>query len=112
MKQKLYALDAFFIEKLKLSENDPYIEKYVVVKRHIQLYRKLCWWFNSTFSYIWKYVCGYDQQRLQEVLATSTASCMGLPIQSEICNFAIISKCCLKSHITSIDALVVVSWNK
>ena len=23
MKQKLYALDAFFIEKLKLSENDP-----------------------------------------------------------------------------------------
>ena len=25
MKQKLYALDAFFIEKLKLSENDPYI---------------------------------------------------------------------------------------
>ena len=27
MKQKLYALDAFFIEKLKLSENDPNIEK-------------------------------------------------------------------------------------
>ena len=26
MKQKLYALDAFFIEKLKLSENDPYTE--------------------------------------------------------------------------------------
>ena len=25
MKQKLYALDAFFIEKLKLSENDPYM---------------------------------------------------------------------------------------
>ena len=25
MKQKLYALDAFFIEKLKLSENDPKI---------------------------------------------------------------------------------------
>ena len=25
MKQKLYALEAFFIEKLKLSENDPYI---------------------------------------------------------------------------------------
>ena len=25
MKQKLYALDAFFIEKLKLSENDPFI---------------------------------------------------------------------------------------
>ena len=24
MEQKLYALDAFFIEKLKLSENDPY----------------------------------------------------------------------------------------
>ena len=24
MKQKLYALDAFFIEKLKLSENDPF----------------------------------------------------------------------------------------
>ena len=24
MKQKLYALDVFFIEKLKLSENDPY----------------------------------------------------------------------------------------
>ena len=24
MKQKLYTLDAFFIEKLKLSENDPY----------------------------------------------------------------------------------------
>ena len=24
MKQKLYAMDAFFIEKLKLSENDPY----------------------------------------------------------------------------------------
>ena len=24
MKQKLYALDAFFIEKLKLSENYPY----------------------------------------------------------------------------------------
>ena len=23
MKQKLYALDAFFIEKLKLSENNP-----------------------------------------------------------------------------------------
>ena len=23
MKQKLYALDAFFIEKLNLSENDP-----------------------------------------------------------------------------------------
>ena len=23
MQQKLYALDAFFIEKLKLSENDP-----------------------------------------------------------------------------------------
>ena len=23
MKQKIYALDAFFIEKLKLSENDP-----------------------------------------------------------------------------------------
>ena len=23
MKQKLYALDTFFIEKLKLSENDP-----------------------------------------------------------------------------------------
>ena len=23
MKQKLYALDAFFIEKVKLSENDP-----------------------------------------------------------------------------------------
>ena len=26
MKQKLYALDAFFIEKLKLSENDPYLK--------------------------------------------------------------------------------------
>ena len=26
MKQKLYALDAFFIEKLKLSENDPSTE--------------------------------------------------------------------------------------
>ena len=26
MKQKLYALDAFFIEKLKLSENDPNVE--------------------------------------------------------------------------------------
>ena len=26
MKQKLYALDAFFIEKLKLSENYPYEE--------------------------------------------------------------------------------------
>ena len=26
MKQKLYALDAFFIEKLKLSENDPHID--------------------------------------------------------------------------------------
>ena len=25
-KQELYALDAFFIEKLKLSENDPYIQ--------------------------------------------------------------------------------------
>ena len=25
MTQKLYALDAFFIEKLKLSENDPYM---------------------------------------------------------------------------------------
>ena len=25
MKQKLYALDAFFIEKLKLSENDPFV---------------------------------------------------------------------------------------
>ena len=25
MKQKLYALDAFFIEKLKLSENDPIV---------------------------------------------------------------------------------------
>ena len=24
MKQKLYALDAFFIEKIKLSEKDPY----------------------------------------------------------------------------------------
>ena len=23
MKQKIYALDAFFVEKLKLSENDP-----------------------------------------------------------------------------------------
>ena len=28
MKQKLYALDAFFIEKLKLSENDPYTLHY------------------------------------------------------------------------------------
>ena len=31
MKQKLYALDAFFIEKLKFSENDPkmyYINAY------------------------------------------------------------------------------------
>ena len=27
MKQKLYALDAFFIEKLKLSENDPHENK-------------------------------------------------------------------------------------
>ena len=27
MKQKLYALDVFFIEKLKLSENDPIIAK-------------------------------------------------------------------------------------
>ena len=27
MKQKLYALDAFFIEKLKLSENDPVMYK-------------------------------------------------------------------------------------
>ena len=27
MKQKLYALDAFFIEKLKLSENDPYAKR-------------------------------------------------------------------------------------
>ena len=25
MKQKLYAMDAIFVEKLKLSENDPYI---------------------------------------------------------------------------------------
>ena len=29
MKQKLYALDAFFIEKLKLSENDPEMIKTV-----------------------------------------------------------------------------------
>ena len=28
MIQKLYALDAFFIEKLKLSENDPYTLAY------------------------------------------------------------------------------------
>ena len=27
MKQKLYALDAFFIEKLKLSENYPIVEE-------------------------------------------------------------------------------------
>ena len=27
MKKKLYALDAFFIEKLKLSENDPNLAK-------------------------------------------------------------------------------------
>ena len=26
MKQKLYALDAFFIEKLKLSENNPIVD--------------------------------------------------------------------------------------
>ena len=26
MEQKLYALDAFFIEKLKLSENDPFMK--------------------------------------------------------------------------------------
>ena len=30
MKQKLYALDAFFIEKLKLSENDPE-DKFIVL---------------------------------------------------------------------------------
>ena len=30
MKQKLYALDAFFIEKLKLSENDPLIVSDIV----------------------------------------------------------------------------------
>ena len=30
MKQKLYALDAFFIEKLKLSENDPPNMNYLV----------------------------------------------------------------------------------
>ena len=34
MKQKLYALDAFFIEKLKLSENDP-----VVIHRIISIYK-------------------------------------------------------------------------
>ena len=28
MKQKLYALYDFFIEKLKLSENDPYLESF------------------------------------------------------------------------------------
>ena len=26
MKQKIYAMDAFFVEKLKLSENDPFNE--------------------------------------------------------------------------------------
>ena len=32
MKQKLYALDAFFIEKLKLSENDPVNEELYLVQ--------------------------------------------------------------------------------
>ena len=30
MKQKLYDLDAFFIEKLKLSENDPFSRLYAL----------------------------------------------------------------------------------
>ena len=34
MKQKIYALDAFFIEKLKLSENDPFTFK----ERHSGLF--------------------------------------------------------------------------
>ena len=32
MKQKIYALDAFFVEKLKLSENDPHIGIFQVYK--------------------------------------------------------------------------------
>ena len=34
MKQKLYALDAFFIEKLKLSENDP-CTKFLLIRTAI-----------------------------------------------------------------------------
>ena len=36
MKQKLFALDAFFIEKLKLSENDPATLK-SKVNKHIDI---------------------------------------------------------------------------
>ena len=39
MKQKLYALDAFFIEKLKLSENDPYLLSPAVIVNVSQTYR-------------------------------------------------------------------------
>ena len=42
VKQKLYALDAFFIEKLKLSENDPDITSFV---KHLELL--LVWMFHS-----------------------------------------------------------------
>ena len=35
MKQKLYALDAFFIEKLKLSENDPIAEHRIYLDLYI-----------------------------------------------------------------------------
>ena len=37
MKQKLYALDAFFIEKLKLSENDPYMSLLGSVHCYVKL---------------------------------------------------------------------------
>ena len=41
MKQKLYALDAFFIEKLKLSENDPSMHKCNRLSLHQNKYIKL-----------------------------------------------------------------------
>ena len=37
MKQKLYALDAFFIEKLKLSENDPCYDRVRYLEQNMTL---------------------------------------------------------------------------
>ena len=40
MKQKLYALDTFFIEKLKLSENDPQIRSDIYIQMKKEMHRR------------------------------------------------------------------------
>ena len=48
MKQKIYALDAFFIEKLKLSENDPHIgHLYLVLRMTQEGLSTKCLWYSD-----------------------------------------------------------------